>query len=325
MIWPFSRRSRDDSTKPKLDGSVQLQFTGRMVRIPEREFFGAFSKSPNGEYLLAWRDADPVGKRGGRRESGEGDYLLVQENRIVADGRMERPNDGQVSNAGTFILSDWRFGDALRSTFYAFGRDGTCLLSHEFGANALNSSISNDGMFAVFMTAGGAGPDASKLILFDIQDGEALWSKWPETGRPDRYEFDPSEALLWLIYEDKGRYAFSMMDGDFLDRERWEVERIEWAHPYELSRIGQERLKQAGDNLDLQSGAEIAFILNKAISTGIDQSPSEHAKVLKTLGDLWERLGDEREALNCLQQADAVYLTAGVKRRIQKLRKRLKL
>ena len=323
MIWPFSRRSRDDSTKSKLDGSVQLQFTGRMVRIPEREFFGAFSKSPCGDYLLSWRDADPAGKRGGHRESGEGDYLLVQENRIIADGSMERPNDGQVSNAGTFILSDWRFGDALRSTFYAFDRDGTCLLSHEFGANALNSSISNDGRFAVFLTAGGDSPDANKLFLFDIQDGEALWSKWPESGRPDRYEFDPSEALLWLIYDGKGRFAFSMTDGDFLDRERWEVEQIEWAHPYELSRIGQDRLKHAGASLDLQSGAEIAFILKKAIATGIDQSPTEHAKVLKTLGDLWERLGDDGGALNCFQQAEAIYPKVGVKRRIQALTKRL--
>jgi len=322
MIWPFSRRSRDNSTKPKLDGSVQLQFTGRMVRIPEREFFGAFSKSPNGEYLLAWRDADPAGKRGGHRESGEGEYLLVQENRIVADGRMERPNDGQVSNAGTFIFSDWRFGDALRSTFYAFDRSGKRLVSQEFGASALNSAVSGEGRFAAFMTAGGNAPDASKLFLFDIQDGEALWSKWPESGRPDRYEFDPSEALLWLIYEDKGRYAFSMTDGDFLDREKWEVERIEWAHPYELSRIGQERLKQAGESLDLQSGAEIALILKKAIATGIDQSPSEHAKALKMLGDLWERLGDDREALDCFQQAEAVYPKAGAKRRIQALTKR---
>lgn len=323
MIWPFSRRSDKPTHSAAPGDAVRIEFTGRMVRIPSREFFGAFAKSPNGAYLLAWRDADPNGRRGGFRESGKGDYVLAHGGRIVADGRMERPNDGKVADNGTFILSDWRFGDQLRSTLYAFDNQGRQLLSHEFSANALNSGLSQDGRFAVYMTAGGDGPDTSKMSLFDLTDGECLWSLWPVSGRPTSYAFDTVEALLWLEYEGKGRYAYSMTDGDFLDRERWETERIEWAHPFELARIGSERLKAAGDDLDLRDGAEIAFILKKAIATGIDQSPSEHAKVLKTLGDLWERLGDDREALNCFQQAEAAYPKAGVKRRIQALRKQL--
>ncbi len=323
MIWPFSRRADKPSRPASQEGAVQVQFTGRMIRIPSRDFFGAFTKSPSGAYVLAWRDADPDGRRGGHRKSGEGDYVLVHGGRIVADGRMERPNDGKVADNGTFILSDWRFGDQLRSTLYAFDSGGRRLLAHEFGANALKSGLSPDGRFAVYMTAGGDHPDASKMTLFDLTNGELLWSLWPPSGVPTSYAFDTAEALMWLEYDGKGRYAYSMTDGDFLDRERWETERIEWAHPFELARIGSERLKAAGDDLDLRDGAEIAFILKKAIGTGIDQSPSEHAKVLKTLGDLWERLGDDREALNCFQQAEAVYPKVGVKRRIQALRKRL--
>lgn len=319
MIWPFSRRTNVASRAAEPGESVRLEFTGRMVRIPSREFFGTFSKSSNSAYLLGWRDADPGGRRGGYRESGKGDYVLVHDGHIVADGQMERPNDGKVADNGTFILSDWRFGDQLRSTLYAFDNQGRRLLSHEFGANALNSGLSPDGRFAVYMTAGGDDPDASKMSLFDLTDGECLWSLWPASGRPTSYAFDTAEALLWLEYEGKGRYAYSMTDGDFLDCERWETERIEWAHPFELARIGSERLKAAGNELDLRDGAEIAFILKKAIATGIDQSPSEHAKVLKTLGDLWERLGDDREALNCFQQAQAMYPKVGVKRRIQAL------
>lgn len=236
---------------------------------------------------------------------------------------MERPNDGQVADNGAFILSDWRFGEQLRSTFYAFDRQGRQLLAHEFSANALNSGLSPDGCFAVYMTAGGDSPDASQMTLFDLTDGERLWSVWPVSGRPNSYAFDTAEALLWLEYDGKGRYAYSMTDGEFRDRERWETERIEWAHPFELARIGSERLKVAGDELDLREGAEIAFILKKAVATGIDQSPSEHAKVLKTLGNLWERLGDYHEALDCFQRAEAVYPKVGVKRRIQAMRKRL--
>ena len=296
-----------------------------MVRIPARDFFGSFSKSPNGEYLLAWRDADPTGRRGGYRESGKGDFLLIHGGQVAAEGRMERPKQGQVADNGTFILSDWRFGDQLRSTIYAFNKSGKLLIKQDFGANALHSGLSPDGRFATYMTAGGDNPDASKLTLFNLDDRETLWSRWPEFGRPDAYEFEPSEALLWLLYEGKGRFRYSMTDADFLDRERWETERIEWAHPYELSRIGRERLKAAGEHIDLQSGSEISFVLKKAIATGIDQSPSEHAKVLKALGELWEKLGDDGEAVNCYEEAQTVYDKAGVKRRIAGVKNRLSL
>lgn len=323
MIWPFSRRSEKSSCSAALGDSIRLEFTGRMVRISSLDFFGVFSKSPDGKYLLAWRDADPVGRRGGYRESGEGDYVLVHNEDIVVTGRMERPNDGKVADNGTFILSDWRFGDQLRSTFYAFNHQGQRLLSHEFGANALNSGLSPDGRFAVHMTAGGDHPDANKMTLFDLTDRELLWSLRPISGVPTSYAFDTVEALLWLEYEGKGRYAYSMTDGDFLDRERWETEKIERANPFELVRIGRNRLKAAGPNLDLRDGVEIAFIFKKAIATGIDQSPSEHAKVLKALGDLWEQIGDDREALNCFRQAETVYSKAGVKRRILTLTKKV--
>lgn len=342
MIWPFTRKHRslsqgaavpDSGAKSETGLPPTVTFTARMARVTNppserrgertRGFFGPFSKSPNGRFLLAWQDADPNGNVGGHRDSGEGEFLLFDEERLVAEGRMERPNDGRVADNGTFILSDWRFGDQLRSTFYAFDRTGKVLLRREFGANTMKSDLSPNGRFAVYLTAGGNHPDANKLTFFDLEDGEELWSKWPESGVPDAFEFEPSEALIWLIYENKGRYAYSMTDGDFLDWDRWETERVDWASAFELSHIGRERLDRAGGALDLQDGAEIAFILKKAIATGIDEYPSEHAKVLRSLGELWERLGDDAEALRCFEQADAAYDKAGVKRRIASLRKRL--
>jgi len=342
MIWPFIRKHRlqphesvvpDSTVKSGTDQPPEVTFNGRMARVSfppskqrgerTRGFFGPFAKSPNGRFLLVWQDADPTGSVGGYRDSGEGEFLLFDEERLVVEGRMERPNDGRVANDGTFILSDWRFGSGLRSTFFAFDRTGKTLLGRKFGANAAKSDLSSDGRFAVYMTAGGDHPDANKLTLFDLENGEDLWSKWPESGVPDAIEFKPSEALILFVYKNKGRYAYSMTNGDFLDRDRWETERVDWAGAFELSRIGRERLDRAGDALDLQGGAEIAFILKKAIATGIEEYPSEHAKVLRALGELWERLGDDAEALRFYEQADATYDKSGVKRRIASLRKRL--
>ena len=199
---------------------MRLKFLDFMISIPDRDFFGSYSKSPNGEYVLAWRDADVASGRGGYRESGNGDYLLIHDGRIVAEGKMERPNDGRVSNSGTFVLSDWRFGDALRSAFCIFDSQGKILISKEFEANALHSEISPDGRFAIFVTARSENDDSNKVSLFDIHAATTLWSKWPESGIPDRYEFDTAAALLWLVYEGKGRYSYSVTDGTFLDLAR---------------------------------------------------------------------------------------------------------
>ena len=321
MIWPFRKKDKPTETL-RADGEVHMKFVGRMVRISEIKFFGSFIQSPNDEFVLAWRDGDPVKRRGGFRDSGEGDYYLIHNRKVIAEGKMERPNQGHVANNGTFVLADWRFGQNLNSTFYAFDKYGRPLLHRDFGANALNNSISENGRFATYMTAGGDYKDASKLAFFDLEDGELLWSKWPESGRPDSYEFDSSEAILWLVYDCKGKYAYSMTDGDFMDWERWETQRIDWARPWELSKIGQERLKNARDPLSLEEGAEIAFILKKAIATGIDESPPQHSKALKALGDLWVRLGDDTEALKCFKEASNVHEKAGIKTRIAAIQKR---
>ncbi len=324
MIWPFKKKDKP-TVKPKADGEVHMKFVGEMVSIPEIDFFGCSTQSPNGEFILAWRDADPAGRRGGFRESGDGDYYLIHNEKVIAEGRMERPNQGHVANNGNFVLADWHFGQSLNSTFYAFDKNGGVLLQREFGANALHNGLSNDGRFATYMTAGGDHKDASKLSLFDIDDDELLWSKWPESGRPDSYQFDPREATLWLVYNNKGKFAYSMTDGDFIDWERWETERIDWARPWELSQIGLERLKTAPDPISLEEGAEIAFVLKKAIATGISDAPPQHAKTLKGLGDLWVRLGDDNEALKCFEEASDVHEKAGVKMRIAAIQKRASL
>lgn len=191
MVWPFSRKR----TPPAESREMSISFTNRMVRVANtpsqlrgertRRFFGPFRRSPNGEYLLAWQDADPAGNGGGFRESGEGEFLLFRDNELLAEGRLERPEDGHVADNGIFILSDVRFGEDLRSTFCAFDSQGQAMLKREFGANALNSGLSQDGCFAAFMTANSDNDDANKLTLFDLDSRNALWSKRPESGIPN--------------------------------------------------------------------------------------------------------------------------------------------
>ncbi len=139
---------------------------------------------------------------------------------------MERPNDGRVSDSGRFALSDWRFGDALRSTFLVFDSQGEILVAREFKANALHSEISPDGRFAIFVTARSNNADSSRMSVFDIDSATILWSKRPETGLlADRYEFDAAKALPLLVHDDRGSHSFSPSDGAFPDSDRREAER----------------------------------------------------------------------------------------------------
>lgn len=57
----------------------------------------------------------------------DGRYLLIDDDRLVVDARMQRPQDGKVADDGTFILNDWGDSDALSGTFYAFRSDRPAL------------------------------------------------------------------------------------------------------------------------------------------------------------------------------------------------------
>jgi hypothetical protein len=96
-------RGEVQSSEP-VDGAASQFF-----EIPARNFFGECARSRNGRFLLTWAD-----------DSARGRYFLLCDNRILAEGRMARPNDGKVADNGTFILNQWGSGDGLRGTFRAF-------------------------------------------------------------------------------------------------------------------------------------------------------------------------------------------------------------
>ena len=90
-------------------GSARYEITAGLIFINGRDFVGSYSRSPNGRFILAWRDANDAGTRGGARANGHGRYILIDGDAIVAEGRVERPNDGKVADTGVFILNDWLF------------------------------------------------------------------------------------------------------------------------------------------------------------------------------------------------------------------------
>lgn len=102
-------RGQDDHPSDEGRGNYRLEieeFGHGLVRIDALDFIGHEAKSPNGRYRLIWAGQSPYGSRGGYREAGHGTWSLLQDDRIVLSGKLERPQDGKpLVGSGSFPVS----------------------------------------------------------------------------------------------------------------------------------------------------------------------------------------------------------------------------
>jgi hypothetical protein len=161
---PASDIARDD-----------IGFTNEFIRISSRDFFGSFCRSPNGRYILAWADGGPDQSRRGR-------WLLLDAGKVVAEGRMPRPNDGKVANNGIFIFNDWGAVETLNGTLAAFAPDGTVVFTRKFKANLFNNGLSEDGRWAACQTANAPHKDGDRLFVLDLDAKQEVGDFQPESG-----------------------------------------------------------------------------------------------------------------------------------------------
>ena len=119
-------------SKPKPTGIKR-----KVIDLDFMESVGQYAESTDGTYRLTWSQFFSDG------DDPHGAYVLKRGNSKLCSGKLERPNDGKVARNGTFILTDWCFGNALKSRVYGFSSDGDQILKHEFRANAINTGISD--------------------------------------------------------------------------------------------------------------------------------------------------------------------------------------
>jgi hypothetical protein len=160
---------------PQDDEGTDDSVFGHTIHVPSHDFIGVCTRSRNNQFTLAWIDGGPDQSRTGR-------YLLLKGEAVVVQGRMARPNDGEVADNGVFILSDWGAVETLSGTFNAFEPDGRKLISHTFSANLFGSGLSGDGCFAACQTANAPDSDGNRLTIFDLAAGKVVGSFQPESG-----------------------------------------------------------------------------------------------------------------------------------------------
>jgi hypothetical protein len=299
--------------------TLDIDFGGRILTLPSRGFMGLFCRSPNGRFVLAWHDGNDAGTIGGARSEGRGKYLLLQDEQIVCEGRMDRPNDGKVADDGTFILNDWHFFTAeLRGTFCAFRPTGEAIISRRFKANLYNSGLSADGRWACCQTCNSDDEaDSSALTTFDLQEGREIASWHPESGWANQYAFGPGERVSLTYLE--GRPIAYALTGEFLDRQAWLDDGLGRG---ELRVIGLV-LKEAPTVLPKALCQQLVAACDRGLKRTEFREAWSQAWGLRLKGECFDRGGDLAEALACYEKALQNDPKAGVKRRAQQIRKRL--
>ena len=290
-------------------------FSRHFVRIEELDFYGQWALSPNGRFRIAWRDGNDAGTHGGYRTSGPGQVLLLDDDRLVAQVRAERPNEGRVADNGHFIVNDWRFGDGLKGRFLAFRSDGSQILSHDLEANLFNNGLSSDGRLAICQTANAPTEDGSKLYLFDLEAGAMLASWHPEQGWAKDYAFDSRAGWIELRYGDGSAVRYRL-DGVMLDRDGWLRDRIARGDVGIIEII----FKDKGSGLTEADAVELIAGLETAIA---GEEWHWQARGHRFKGEILEQLGRHDEALSCYDQALILDPQVGALRRADKLRRML--
>ncbi|HFW4264606.1 TPA: hypothetical protein ACIBOF_002612 [Salmonella enterica subsp. diarizonae serovar 61:r:-] len=167
-------RTKDYS---QMEASIPIK---GVFSVRDLDFDGSFSRSSSGKWIIAWQDRDVKNKVGGCRTSGKGHYILYNDNEkkiAVYGNKLERPNAGKVLNDGTFMLTDIRFGNDIKSSIYVFNPQGEVLFRKTFRANIAKSRISPAGKVVTLTFWGGAGTEANKVYAIDVETKKIISQK----------------------------------------------------------------------------------------------------------------------------------------------------
>lgn len=309
------------------DSNTDITLDGDLIEINSIDFVGRCSKSQSAEWVVGWADYDIQELRqnfriiSGHRESGYGFYVLYNtcQNRIILEGRLERPNSGSVANNGYFSLEDWEFGDDLSAVFYVFSPSGEIIIKKRFKANIFNSAISNAGTLAVCQTCHNpSGLDGNLLCLFDLKKKTELFFVHPITKWAEKYEFLEDQQILVVILKDIGKFRYDKF-GNFLDSALYESARLTCNDYGVILDAANEFLKQSDH--DKKQIETILDAILRARLLGADADQGCKLFALKIQGLALEALSRYKDALTVYEEALEINPKIGVKRRADALKK----
>jgi hypothetical protein len=315
LDWLFKRKEGMDQGHAAQSAAAPDE---RFIDVPSRRFFGPSSSSPSGRYRIAWNGGHGT-ETGKTRRSGQ--YLLLDGQAVVAEGKMTRPMHGAVANNGTFILADAKQNADLSGALCAFDIHGKRIMLRNFKANIFNCGISGDGRLAACQTCNSPDEnDSSILAIFDLTEGRELAAWIPESGWPADYTFPADGKTIGLGYRGLGTFYYSLT-GDFPDRIGWQDACLAKGDYGTAIMMAEGLIKQAGRTMPQELSAKIIASIGRVAPQLVTADKQWQALALKAKGACLEAAGQPRDALSCYEKALALNPKIGVKRRAELLRK----
>jgi hypothetical protein len=162
VLFDFFRGKKNKESKS--DGPLEISFSSSYdtLRIWSIDFYGQYSKSPNGEYIIACQDSDYRGNSGGGfRESGFGRTILLRNKHLIYQIDMQRPFKGAVSNDGIAAIYDIGFGESPKGTFFLLDAVGEPTIRYQKGASYPTPGITDKGELSWLSTG-------NELLFFSL-------------------------------------------------------------------------------------------------------------------------------------------------------------
>ncbi|HQV54414.1 MAG TPA: hypothetical protein PLX17_02820 [Chitinophagaceae bacterium] len=273
-----------------------------------------YSKSENGQYILAFCDGDPFKHIGGYRSEGKGIYFLINNLVLTVMGQIERPNDGKVADNGWFIINDWLFTDNLESVAYCFDDKGNIIIRKKLKANLLTNAISRTGNFALFQTANSDNNHGNNLFFYNLKTKGLIWKKKCDFAWPREYSISENEKKINLHYADIGTVSLDWK-GNIIDRADYQFKYV--------SSLSGDRLVY--ESLALLSGTTPDQTLINLLEKGVndnDTSPITKAVGYKFLGEIFET-ENLQKAYAYFEKALEYNPKIGLKRKLLSLKTKL--
>ena len=315
-LFDFFRGKKNKESKS--GGPLEISFSSSYdtLRIWSIDFYGQYSKSPNGEYIIACQDSDYRGNSGGGfRESGFGRTILLRNKHLIYQTDMQRPFKGAVSNDGVAAIYDIGFGESPKGTFYVLDAAGKPIIRYHKGASYPTPGIMDKGELSWLSTG-------DELLFFSLPKRGLLF-QLIEHQPPERVEivdnhlhvtlrsitrqYDSSGKLLNSDEVAEGELKWLLENGDSFSLETKAVDMLD-----NLKSEGRQRQSVM---------TEIVLLLETALKRTNDDTVK--ARIHRRWGEAAEAIGDKVGAKKQYVQALRYDPKVGVKRALTSIEKEL--
>lgn|GEM_PF-4481730 len=308
----FLKDSENKKTK------LKVEIWKSSIKVPDIKFNSiSFIKSEDENFILAYRD-QMYDSRDGTRKLIKGRTIFINQNELFLINDLERPHDGKLAKNGTFILNDWMTAGEREGTFYVFNSEAKVLIKKKFNSNLGKNGISESGQYGIVETLYSDSNDGNKIFFFDLCSGKLIWESVRSVGNIKSFKFNENKKILTISYGDFLNYHHTFQ-GDFLDEEKLQKERIGQASGYELFSIAKEKM----DDLDYKTSnlsdyEEVLYLLEKASNK--DVSRHTKAGIHRMIGEIYYNYGKTDLTLFNFEKALNWNPNVGIKRLYEKLK-----